>query len=90
MLGFPLQSGKSVEEVERAVLEEFGHCMRQIISSAQSGMSIETVTGLSSTSLSLTHSQQRRPWEYSSDVMKCHTFLDKRLHRITAGLKVVN
>jgi hypothetical protein len=36
--GFPPQSGKSVEEVERAVLEEFGRCMRQIISSAQSGV----------------------------------------------------
>ena len=32
------QSGKSVDEVERVVLEEFGRCMRQIISSAQSGM----------------------------------------------------
>ena len=32
------QNGKSVDEVERAVLEEFGRCMKQIISSAQSGI----------------------------------------------------
>ena len=33
---FP-QNGKPTDEVERAVLEEFGRCMKQIISSAQSG-----------------------------------------------------
>lgn len=31
-----LMNGKSVDEVEKAVLEEFGRCMKQIISSAQS------------------------------------------------------
>ena len=31
------QNGKSGDEVEKAVLEEFGRCMTQIISSAQSG-----------------------------------------------------
>ena len=34
------QSGKSVEEVEKAVLEEFGHCLNQIITSAQSGITV--------------------------------------------------
>ena len=35
--GLTPQNGKSVDEVEKAVLEEFGRCMKQIISSAQSG-----------------------------------------------------
>lgn len=35
--GFSSQNGKSMDEVEKAVLEEFGRCMKQIISSAQSG-----------------------------------------------------
>lgn len=34
----PFQNGKSVEDVECTVLEEFGRCMKQIINSAQSGV----------------------------------------------------
>ena len=33
-----LQNGKSSVEAEKAVMEEFGRCLTQIINSAQSGM----------------------------------------------------
>ena len=41
-----LQNGKSLEEVEYCILDEFGRCMKQIINSAQSGIvySVSTVT----------------------------------------------
>jgi hypothetical protein len=35
-----LQNGKSSVEAEKAVMEEFGRCLTQIINSAQSGMEI--------------------------------------------------
>ena len=35
-----LQNGKSSIEAEKAVMEEFGRCLTQIINSAQSGMEI--------------------------------------------------
>ena len=38
-----LQNGKSNVEAEKAVMEEFGRCLTQIINSAQSGVEIFNV-----------------------------------------------